>query len=95
MRMLTFYHVVKRREFKRQEYAELLNQIAVILKNMGEREEAIRLQEKTIKIKKQCGCGKSTLFTGYNNLALAYGRADLRKNLIYCEKAEKIGRELF
>lgn len=35
MRMLTFYHVVKRREFQRQEYVELLNQIAVILKNMG------------------------------------------------------------
>ena len=95
MRMLTFYHVVKRREFKRQEYAELLNQIAVILKNMEEREEAIQLQEKAIKIKKQCGCGKPALFTGYNNLALAYGRGNLRKYLIYCKKAEEIGRELF
>lgn len=93
--MLMFYQVIKRRQYQKQEYAELLNQIAVIINKMGEKKEAIRLLEKSIQIKKKCGGTKGSLFTGYNNLALAYGRENLKKNLQYCQEAEKIGRDLF
>lgn len=95
LKMLMFYHVIKRRRFQKSEYAELLNQVAVILNKMGEKEEAIRLLENAIVIKEKCGSLKSSLFTGYNNLALAYGRENLYKNLMYCQKAEMIGRALF
>ena len=95
LKMLIFYYVIKRRKFQKLEYAELLNQIAVILNKMGEQEEATRLLENAIEIKEKCNSAKSTLFTGYNNLALAYGRKNLCKNLMYCQKAESIGRELF
>lgn len=95
LKMLMFYYVVRRRKFQKLEYAELLNQIGVILNKMGEQEDAAKLLENAIIIKEKCTSEKSTLFTGYNNLALAYGRNNLRKNLICCQKAESIGRELF
>lgn len=93
--MLTFNHVVSRKKFQKMEYAELINQISVIFNKMGESEQAIKLLQDSISIKKRCPNNKAALFTGYNNLALAYGRKNLKENLKYCKKAEEIGESLF
>ena len=92
---LIFHYVVKRKKFKKLEYALLLNQIAAIYKRAGERSIAIELLKESINIRKKITKNDKELFSCYNNLALAYGRKDLKNNLHFCLEAEKIGRVLF
>lgn len=92
--MMIFKHVAMRKKFTKLEYAELLNQIGVICYRAGDYDTALILLKDAIRIKEKLNVGEEELFSCYNNLALIYGRRDLKSNLSYCKKAEAIGRRL-
>lgn len=93
--MLIFQYVAMRKKFAKLKYAELLNQIGVIYHRVGEQDIALKFLKEAIDIKKKLNVDEEDLFSCYNNIALIYGRKDLRNNLKYCKIAETIGRRLF
>ena len=96
-------HVVKKKNFKYIEYAELLNQIAVILNRSNDNERAYDIQKESIKIKKDLKMQEKNFFTVYNNMALIcknIGESQnnilkLKEALSWAEASEKIGKELY
>lgn len=94
--MLICEHVIKRKNFQKEEYAAVCIQIGVVYNRMGEKERAIRLLVKGAKVKENLNLPEESLFTVYNNIGIACNLTDhAEMNVSYLEKAKAIGEKLY